>query len=196
MRQPEAATLPVLEIFDSLQGEGYHTGTPATFIRLQGCNLRCPWCDTPGSIPREGGRAMTVAEILEQVHLPFVVLTGGEPLLHGCAGLVAALKARGCRVAVETNATLHQPWLEAADWVCASPKPPRYAIHPRLRPDELKYVVDDRFMPEVVPGDFPGPIFLQPESCRRASIDRALAILREHPRWRLSLQIHKWLGIP
>ncbi len=188
--------LPVVEIFDSIQGEGCHAGTPATFIRLQGCNLRCPWCDTPHGIPRAGGRPMTVAGIAAAVRLPLVILTGGEPLLHDCGALVAALQARGVRVAVETNATAYRPWVDAANWVCASPKPPAYRIHPRLRPHELKFVVDERFSPEVVPPDFTGPVSLQPESNRPEMVQKALALLGDHPRWRLSLQIHKLLGLP
>lgn len=188
--------LPVAEVFHSLQGEGYHSGTPATFVRLQGCNLRCPWCDTAHAIPRTGGRLMTAAEIAARVRRPFAVLTGGEPLLHDCGELVAALRERGAFVAVETNATAYRPWADAADWICASPKPPAYRIHPRLRPHELKYVVDEAFSPEVVPADFPGPVFLQPESHRPASLRKALALLESRPRWRLSLQVHKLIGLP
>lgn len=187
--------LPVTEIFHSVQGEGCQAGRPATFIRLQGCNLRCSWCDTAHAIPRRGGRLLGVTEIVAEVRRPFVVLTGGEPLLHDCAALVAALHERGAFVAVETNGTCHRPWADKADWVCASPKPPDYRLHPRLRPHELKYVVDEGFSPAVVPRRFTGPVSLQPESNRPEMVEKALRLLEAHPGWRLSLQLHKLIGI-
>jgi organic radical activating enzyme len=111
--------MKVNEIFYSLQGEGCHSGTPAVFVRLSGCNLRCPFCDTR----HEHGTEMSVAEVVEAVrqypaHL--VVVTGGEPALQLTPSLVDALHAAGRRVAVETNGT--RPLPANVDWVTLSPK--------------------------------------------------------------------------
>ena len=148
----------MLEIFDSLQGEGYWTGIPMTFVRLAGCNapelgLDCArWCDTRGSWDRTTGDEMDVLEILRRVRLPRLCLTGGEPLLQvdGVAELVAEAHRRDIRVHLETNGTLDPRAGPAAacpgfDWATVSPKPPDYAIAPGWEGlvDELKLVVDD-----------------------------------------------------
>ncbi len=140
-------TLRVLEIFDSFQGEGYWTGTPMTFVRLAGCNapelgLACvEWCDTPGSWRREDGTDLEVSEVILQVRLPRVCLTGGEPLLQkeGVARLAAEARGLGMKVHLETNGTIAPPapgpWApdgRAFDWATVSPKPPDYEVVPRL----------------------------------------------------------------
>jgi 7-carboxy-7-deazaguanine synthase len=153
------AGLQVIEIFDSLQGEGFWTGVPMTFVRLAGCNapalgLACVrWCDTPGSWTAESGAEMETAEILERVHLPRMCLTGGEPLLQteGVVALVAEARRRGIKVHLETNGTVEPPPAagpapaavrpgspEEAQvcgdtpfaWAVVSPKPPDYFIAP------------------------------------------------------------------
>jgi 7-carboxy-7-deazaguanine synthase len=148
--------LRVIEIFDSLQGEGYWTGTPMTFVRLAGCNapelgLDCVrWCDTPGSWEREAGEDLSVAEILERAHFPRICLTGGEPLLQaeGVAGLVAEAHRRGMRVHLETNGTVAPLGADDEspfDWVVVSPKSPAHTIAPEWDGlvDELKLVVNE-----------------------------------------------------
>ena len=152
--------LRVIEIFDSLQGEGYWTGTPMTFVRLAGCNapelgLGCVgWCDTAGSWEQGAGEYLQVGEILERVHFTRMCLTGGEPLLQAAAAasLAAAAHARGIRVHLETNGTI-EPFGAGVgdgddglfDWVVVSPKPPQYSVAPEWDGliDELKLVVDD-----------------------------------------------------
>ena len=109
----------VNELFYSLQGEGYHTGTAAIFIRLSGCNLRCPFCDTL----HESGTEMSEDQIVEQVAAwpsPWVVVTGGEPSLQLTASLVESLHRIGKKVAVETNGTRQLP--DNVDWITLSPK--------------------------------------------------------------------------
>ena len=219
-------TLRVLEIFDSLQGEGYWTGAAMTFVRLAGCNapesgLGCvAWCDTPDSWDRAAGKELEVAELVSRVQLPRLCLTGGEPLLQAdsLGELVVRAHNRGIRVHVETNGTVGPPSDvdRRFDWVTISPKPPDYAIVPEWVGfvDELKLVVDEHLeantaerlaaaCPEAV-------VFLQPEAgndgvtgtCEgetgayRESCRRAIALVMEHPDWRLSLQVHKALGIP
>ena len=151
------AGLQVIEIFDSLQGEGFWTGVPMTFVRLAGCNapalgLDCVrWCDTPGSWTTESGAAMEPAEILDRAHFTRLCLTGGEPLLQtdGVIALVAEARRRGVKVHLETNGTvepppaaepppamepppaaarLDPPGEALFDWAVVSPKPPDYLI--------------------------------------------------------------------
>jgi|WetSurMetagenome_2_1015567.scaffolds.fasta_scaffold94096_1 7-carboxy-7-deazaguanine synthase len=150
--------LRVLEIFDSLQGEGYWTGVPMTFVRLAGCNapglgLDCVrWCDTKDSWPARAGDDVDIEAIVERVNYPRLCLTGGEPLLQleGVVALLEAAHARGMRVHVETNGTIGSGAGNAFacldfDWVVVSPKPPDYAVSPGWEGliDELKLVADE-----------------------------------------------------
>ena len=138
----------VNELFYSLQGEGYHTGTAAIFIRLSGCNLRCPFCDTR----HESGTEMSKEQIVEQVAAwpsPWVVVTGGEPSLQLTASLVESLHRIGKKVAVETNGTCQLP--DNVDWVTLSPKDlflgPQAKVVLR-RADEIKVVYDGEHEPD------------------------------------------------
>ncbi len=157
------AGLQVIEIFDSLQGEGFWTGVPMTFVRLAGCNgpelgLDCiRWCDTPESWAPESGAELESAEIFERVHFPRVCLTGGEPLLQveGVVALIAEARYRGIKVHLETNGTVEPPPAAARpglpgetlfDWAVISPKPPDYFVASGWDGliDELKLVADER----------------------------------------------------
>lgn len=207
----------VKEIFYTLQGEGAQTGRPAVFCRFAGCNLWsgreadraravCTFCDTdfvdtdgPG-----GGRFATADALATAVAaawpagaggLPFVVCTGGEPLLQLDAELVSALHRRGFEIAVETNGTRPPP--PGLDWICVSPKAGAELV---VRAgDELKLVYPqtgaepERFEPLAF-----RYFFLQPMDgpARERNTDAALRYCLAHPRWRLSLQTHKLLGIP
>lgn len=187
----------VIETFDSLQGEGYWTGAPTSFVRLAGCNalelgLDCVrWCDTPGSWDPRAGEELTAAEVLDRIRLPRMCVTGGEPLLQleGVAALLEEAHFRGVRVHVETNGTIApvlpspatggNPSMLQFDWVVVSPKPPKYAISPTWEDhvDELKFIVDDQFeastaeqVAEAHPGAF---VSIQPEfGDRPDGIDR------------------------
>jgi 7-carboxy-7-deazaguanine synthase len=200
----------VLEVFDSLQGEGAWAGVPMTFVRLAGCNgpdlgLGCVrWCDTPNSWDLAGGVEMSVAEVAEQVRLARVCVTGGEPLLQAeaVARLTGLMHLRDISVHLETNGTLVLAEGEAPDWVTASPKPPHYTVHPGLGPevDELKFVVDASFAAEraeMIAAAHPrATVCLQPEaSAGEAAVNWAVAAVLGHPTWRLSLQLHKILGL-
>jgi len=205
----------VKELFYTLQGEGANTGTPAVFCRFAGCNLwsgreadrdsaTCNFCDTDfvGTDGPGGGKFDDAQSLAGAVNdawgahgdRKFIVCTGGEPLLQLDARLLAALHARGFRVAIETNGTLEA--LEGIDWICVSPKSTApLAID---RGHELKLVFPQADAPperfEHLAFDH---FFLQPmdgprrEENTRAAIDYCLA----HPRWRLSLQSHKLVGI-
>jgi|SRR6516165_2803143 7-carboxy-7-deazaguanine synthase (Cx14CxxC type) len=205
----------VKEIFYTLQGEGRQAGRAAVFCRFAGCNLWtgreedraeavCQFCDTDfvGMDGENGGR-YEAAALAQQVaalwpagaERRLVVLTGGEPLLQVDAALTTALHARGFEIAVETNGTIAPP--PGIDWLCVSPKAgAELAVRAG---DELKLVFPQD---GAEPGMFEGLAFdhflLQPMDgpARDANTEAAVAYCLAHPRWRLSLQTHKTLGIP
>ena len=189
----------VNETFVSLQGEGYFTGTPAFFLRLSGCNLACPFCDTNHQSYKE----MSEDEIVEEAcrHKPrHIVITGGEPALQLTKSLVDKLHEAGFFIQVETNGTLPLP--EGIDWVTCSPK-----SSPRredLKVDELKVLfMGNGTDPEasLLEGDGEGfRLYLQPldtgnKEQNRIILRDTIAYILEHPKWSLSLQTHKLLGI-
>jgi 7-carboxy-7-deazaguanine synthase len=207
----------VKEIFYTLQGEGANTGRPAVFCRFAGCNLwtgreidretaTCGFCDTDfvGTDGPGGGRFRSADELAAAVGAAwptsepaprFVVCTGGEPLLQLDAPLLAALHARGFEVAVETNGTLPPP--PGIDWLCVSPKAGADLV--AVQGDELKLVFpQEGAEPERFAALQFRHFFLQPMDgpVRDANTAAAVRYCLSHPRWRLSLQTHKLLGIP
>ena len=190
----------VNEIFYSLQGEGFQAGTPAVFLRLAGCNLRCPFCDTAFDTFTEMSEEAIVAQLC-QYPATLVVVTGGEPSLQLTDTLVEALHKVGRRVAVETNGT--HPLPPAVDWVTLSPKDAFLgaAAAPVLeRADELKVVFDGIHEPQDYPHIQVTHRFLQPcdtgDATRNALLRRqTVYYCLQHPHWRLSLQQHKLLDI-
>ncbi|MBV1702772.1 MAG: 7-carboxy-7-deazaguanine synthase [Hyphomicrobiales bacterium] len=216
-------TYSVKEIFKTLQGEGAQAGRPSVFCRFAGCNLWtgreedrasaiCQFCDTQfvGTDGQNGGKftsaqalAARIAQFWQsdlaseaglEAGKPYVVFTGGEPLLQLDAALIAAMKAQGFEIAVETNGTLPAP--EGIDWICVSPKAGAPLVQTKGR--ELKLV-------------FPQPQ-LQPAACLSLEFDHfwlqpmdgpmqrentalAVAYCLSHPKWRLSVQTHKFIGI-
>lgn len=190
--------MKVNEIFYSLQGEGYYTGTAAVFVRLSGCNLRCPFCDTD----HQHGTEMTEEEIATAVAAfpaKHVVITGGEPSLFLTASLIDLLHAAGKCVAVETNGT--HPLPENVDWITLSPKDAFVAnAAPTIRRcDEIKVVFDGSPIndyPDIEATHF----FIQPcdtgDAQRNAAITAAcIEHIKKNPKWRLSLQTHKITNI-
>lgn len=182
------------EIFYSLQGEGYHTGMPAVFVRFSGCNLRCPFCDTEFADYRE----MDIEEIAEEIErlmpqesaLPLIVLTGGEPSLQADEALVARLHKTGMVVCIETNGTHTLP--QGIDWVTCSPKAGSRVVLEEA--DELKIVLTDDCRPEQWAERIKARhLFLQPCSCQNN--EAVVEYILSHPQWRLSLQTHKYLNI-
>jgi len=212
-------TYTVKEIYFTLQGEGAQTGRAAVFCRFAGCNLWsglerdrttavCRFCDTDfvGADGPGGGKfgdALSLAGAIERVWrdnaagggAPFVVCTGGEPLLQLDAVLIAALQTRGFAVAVETNGTQIPP--DGLDWICVSPKAEAELV--LTRGDELKLVYPQAGAePErYAVLDF-RHFFLQPMDGpeRETATCAAIDYCRAHPQWRLSLQTHKLIGLP
>jgi len=205
----------VKEIFLTLQGEGGQAGRAAVFCRFAGCNLWsgreqdratavCTFCDTDfvGMDGEGGGRFATADELAAAVERAWaggagdrlVVLTGGEPLLQVDEALIDALHARGFSLALETNGTIEAP--QGIDWVCVSPKADAPVV--QTSGQELKLVFPQ---PGVDPARFEGLAFerflLQPMDGpdREANTRAAIAYCLAHPRWRLSVQTHKYLGI-
>jgi 7-carboxy-7-deazaguanine synthase len=208
----------VKEMFLTLQGEGAHTGRTAVFCRFAGCNLWsghekdrstavCQFCDTDfiGTDGDGGGRFRSSTELAEGIlkvweavavsGVPYVVFTGGEPLLQLDEALVSDCQQRGFEVAIETNGTIEAP--ASIDWVCVSPK--AGAGLKQRSGNELKLV-----FPQVdfEPGQFEAldfeHFFLQPMDGPERSVNtaKATAYCMSHPKWRLSLQTHKLIGIP
>lgn len=177
----------VNEIFYSLQGEGYYTGTAAVFLRFSGCNRRCAFCDTDFSAFTE----MTADEIVGAVSsypARHIVVTGGEPLMQLDDTLVRALRGAGFYIQIETNGSLPVP--TGVDWVTCSPKDAPWAID---RIDELKVVYQGRDV-EQLAELLPAPRhYLQP--CSGLNTAEAIDYILRHPRWRLSLQTHKLIDI-
>lgn len=196
----------VNEIFYSLQGEGHFTGVPAVFIRLAGCNLSCPFCDTNHKSFKE----MTPTDIISSIARfpsPHVVITGGEPSLQPLDRLIDALHADGRFVQVETNGT--SPLPETIDWVTCSPKDTPVALN---RIDEVKLLYLPRYLGcDDTPDDTLGrllPCEVTPREYRLQPCDvgepftnsrilqATIDYIKRHPRWSLSLQTHKLISIP
>jgi organic radical activating enzyme len=190
--------LGLAEIFYSVQGEGTWTGTPAVFVRLAGCNLNCRFCDTDYSLRSFA----SCEEIVAQVRAlggdcPMVVLTGGEPLTQReSSALIAALRADGRRVHIESNGTIPVD-LPADVWLTVSPKE---RLDPAMaqRANEIKLIVDGRVPAEWL-ASFPESsvtVFLQPEGNKPGNVALALEAAQAEPRrYRLSLQTHKFIGV-
>lgn len=189
------------EIFCSLQGEGYNTGTVSVFVRMSGCNLRCGFCDTR----HESGTLMSLPEIVSAVEgypsAPLVVLTGGEPALWTTQELIDGLKLTGKRIAIETNGTRHLP--QGIDWVTLSPKCGMdggdKAPLVLNQCDELKVVClgqDLRQYDSIqAKHRFLQPCYHPDDETRNANIRLCIDTVMHNPQWRLSLQTHRMLGI-
>ncbi|WP_411818900.1 7-carboxy-7-deazaguanine synthase [Hyphococcus formosus] len=211
-------TYAVKEIYYTLQGEGAHSGRAAVFLRFAGCNLWtglerdrekavCTFCDTDfiGTDGPGGGKFATAEALVEAVKVewpehapnskPYVVCTGGEPLLQLDEPLIDAFHAAGFEIGVETNGTIAAP--EGIDWICVSPKSTAPLV--QRSGNELKLVYRQK---DALPEQFEGLAFdffyLQPMDgpSRDANTAAAIDYCKTHPKWRLSLQTHKFVGMP
>lgn len=212
--------LRIADIFDTIQGEGFHAGRPAVFVRLQGCNLRCPWCDEPSALQFNATRPVTEQDIAERV-LPdlkrtkYLVLTGGEPTAQDCSVLLELLfkAVPELTVSVETNGTL--PWKDWLDycWITLSPKtkpggkaPTAKMLH---RAAEVKLVVEQdtdlekeyqywRHACEFRDGVAASPwLYLMPEDGQQKEVlPKIIEFVKQHPEEaRVCLRQHKLMGV-
>ena len=200
--------LPIHETFQStVQGEGFWTGTLVDFIRLAGCPVGCPWCDTGYT---NGGAGLptvprSIAQLLSELQSPRVVISGGEPFIHrDLPELVAALLEAGKQVSIETSGAYWQEVSPLA-WITLSPKEhisPKYPVQEIFwtRANEIKLVVSTgkevEFYHSYFVNDVNIQIFLQPEwKSKDSAIPLILELLKQHPSYRLSLQTHKFIGV-
>ena len=195
-------TYPIVEIFHSVQGEGFHSGIPHVFIRFGNCNLRCDWCDTDFMTFED----MDINSIIEEVlsyDCDRVIFTGGEPAMQDLSIIGKRLKEQGINISIETNGTI--PVDPIVDWICVSPKDqlyPNVSIKQRTG-DELKvvYCGQDLALYDELKRGF-NHLYIQPCYVEGESIEEngksfqiVERLVKDSPGWRLSLQTHKWMGV-
>lgn len=195
--------LPLMEEFYTIQGEGYHKGTAAYFIRVGGCDVGCHWCDVKESWNAETHPPTAVEHIIENAakYSDTIVITGGEPLTWDMGPLTAGLKARGLKTHIETSGAY--PLTGTWDWICLSPKKIKLPLNDIYeKADELKVIIynqhDFAFAEEqAAKVNTDCILYLQPEWSRREKmIPDIVNFVMKNPRWKVSLQTHKYLNIP
>jgi len=201
----EQKKLPVMEHFHTIQGEGFHQGKAAYFIRLAGCDVGCVWCDVKESWDKNIHPEYTIPEITAWVSSSMkegiVVITGGEPLLHDLEPLTKALKEKGFQIHLETSGT--QPSSGNIDWHCLSPKKFKAPVEESFKmADELKVIVyhksDFQWAIEMSQKTKKGcRFYLQPEWSKASEMTPMIVeFIKANPDWTLSLQIHKYIQVP
>jgi organic radical activating enzyme len=193
-----------MEQFYTLQGEGFHQGKAAYFIRLGGCDVGCVWCDVKESWDAEKHPKHSIDALLEEVKktaAKIVVITGGEPLMHPLNELTTQLHKAGLSCHLETSGS--HPFSGTWDWVCLSPKKFKAPLPESLqKADELKVVVyhpsDFAWAEQYAAGvNKDCKLYLQPEWSKAESITPLIVnYIKENPQWELSLQLHKYINVP
>ena len=196
--------LPVMESFYTIQGEGFNTGKAAYFIRLGGCDVGCVWCDVKDSWDVTKHPLITIEKIVEDAlkhPSRFVVITGGEPLMHDLTFLCSELHKNKFTIALETSGAY--PLTGTFDWICVSPKKFKFPLPELLNiADELKTVVYNKSDFEWAEKNASGvksgcKLFLQPEYDEFNKImPSIIEYVKAHPKWQISLQSHKVMNIP
>ncbi|OIP50279.1 MAG: 7-carboxy-7-deazaguanine synthase QueE [Flavobacteriaceae bacterium CG2_30_34_30] len=195
--------LPLMEEFYTIQGEGFYKGTAAYFIRVGGCDVGCHWCDVKESWNADLHPPTAISTIVNNAvrHSKTIVVTGGEPLTWNMNPLTKSLKEKGLQVHIETSGAY--PLTGIWDWICLSPKKikqPKQEIYPLA--NELKMIVfnqDDFCFAEEQAAKVSDNclLFLQPEwSKREKMMPKIVDYVMKNPKWKVSLQIHKYLNIP
>src|SRR5262245_5654257 len=206
IRNPKSTitSIPVMEHFYTLQGEGFHQGKAAYFIRLGGCDVGCVWCDVKESWEESKHPLQSIDFLINEVKktpAEIVVITGGEPLMHDLAELTKSLQASGFKTHLETSGA--HPLSGNWDWICLSPKKFKAPLHEILpKAHELKVVIFHR-------SDFDWAekyalevnehckLYLQPEWDRSDQMTPLIIdYIKDHPKWELSLQLHKYIHVP
>lgn len=200
----QVTTLPLMEDFYTIQGEGFYQGSAAYFIRLGGCDVGCVWCDVKESWDVNAHPSVSVDTMMERAKASgteIVVVTGGEPAMHDLTTLTRALNANGMRTHIETSGVY--PLTGQWDWVCFSPKKFKEP-HPSVfaQADELKVIVYNKSdlawaeeFAAVVRPDC--QLYLQPEwSKEKEMLPLIIDYVKANPQWQVSLQVHKYMNIP
>jgi len=196
--------IPVMESFYTIQGEGNHQGKAAYFVRLGGCDVGCVWCDVKESWEMSAHPLRDIAALIDEIPAgvsPIVVVTGGEPLMHDLNSLTTAIHARGLKAHLETSGS--HPLTGDWDWICLSPKKFKSPLEEVIRQsDELKVVIyhssdfewGEKFVDRLKPSCL---TYLQPEWSRAIQIlPSMIEYIKKHPRWIMSLQVHKYIQVP
>lgn len=205
-------SLPVMEHFYTIQGEGYHQGKAAYFIRLGGCDVGCVWCDVKDSWDASKHPQYDLATIVDMAEKGsaenntgsnnvLAVVTGGEPLMHNLDQLTTALKEKGFQTNIETSGS--SPLSGYWDWICLSPKKFKAPLTEVIeKADELKVVVfnksdfawAEKYAEQVKPGC---RLYLQAEWDKRDTMmPMIIDYVKQHPQWRISVQVHKYINVP
>ena len=197
-------SLPVMEHFYTIQGEGFHSGRAAYFIRTEGCDVGCVWCDVKESWeidPKDFVSIETLQKAVSDTKTDFCVITGGEPCMHDLTALTRLLKKNGLEIAIETSGCY--PLIGNVDWYCFSPKKFKAPVQQAYElANELKIIINH-------PSDFEWAeshakkvssnckLFLQPEwSKQERFLPMVIDYVKEHPEWKVSLQTHKIMNVP
>lgn len=194
--------LPIMEMFYSLQGEGYHSGSPAFFIRIGGCDVGCHWCDVKESWDHGNHNILKISKIIDNIDkkAKIVVISGGEPLMWDMTEITKKLKEKNLKRHLETSGAykISGDW----DWICLSPKKQQLPKnHLYQIADELKIIIHNNHdlvfaIEESKKVSDNCKLFLQPEWGKFDKINgKVVDFVKTNPRWKLSLQIHKFLGI-
>jgi len=197
-------TLPVMEHFYTLQGEGFHQGKAAYFIRLAGCDVGCVWCDVKESWDLSKHPLYTtnqLVDFVQQTPARIVVITGGEPLMHNLTKLTAELQESGLQTHIETSGAY--PLTGSLNWICLSPKKFKAPLPEVVKKaDELKVVIyhksdfdwAEKYAAQV---SAQCKLYLQPEWDKAAEVTPLIIdYIKTHPQWQLSLQVHKYINVP
>lgn len=193
-----------MEAFYTLQGEGFHQGKAAYFIRLGGCDVGCVWCDVKDSWDADLHPQKTIEEIVSEASFNpgrIAVVTGGEPLMHDCSPLTSALHEKGFETNIETSGS--HPLSGEWDWICLSPKKFKAPL-PEILPlaNELKIIIynksdfewAEKYAATVAPHC---KLYLQPEWSKSAQVTPLIIeYIKNNPRWEFSLQLHKYIHVP
>lgn len=197
-------TMPVMEAFYTIQGEGFHQGRAAYFIRLGGCDVGCVWCDVKESWDASRHPQIPLDQITSEAAANpgrIAVVTGGEPLMHDCGPLTESLHNAGFNTHIETSGS--HPLSGNWDWICLSPKKFKFPLEEVVQAaNELKVVIynkSDFLWAENYAAQVSEDcrLYLQPEWTKAAVVTPAIIdYIKENPRWELSLQIHKYINVP
>ena len=197
-------SIPVMEHFHTVQGEGYHSGRAAFFIRLAGCDVGCSWCDVKDSWTINEKQIISIDALLIEAlkfKTRFAVITGGEPAQHNLLPLTNKLKSNGFEIAIETSGAF--PLTGIIDWICVSPKKFKFPLNENLlKANELKVIAvnnHDLIWAKELESEtnLACKLYIQPEWDKKETMmPKIIDFIACNPQWKISLQTHKYLGIP